>query len=56
MEKVFDLRICCFFYALQPMQLINLQAILAIGRSDLSLKIEIIKKSVTVTVLLAAST
>ncbi len=45
------LRICCFFYALQPMQLINLQAILAIGRSDLSLKLEIIKKAVTVTVL-----
>ena len=45
------LRICCFFYAIQPLQLINLQAILAIGRSDLSLKLEIIKKSVTVTVL-----
>ncbi len=45
------LRICCFFYALQPMQLINLQAILAIGRSDISLKIEIIKKTITITVL-----
>ena len=46
------LRICCFFYAVQPMQLINLQAILAIGRSDLSLKIEIIKKTVTISVLI----
>ena len=46
------LRISCFFYALQPMHLINLQAILAIGRSDLSLKLEIIKKTVTVTVLI----
>lgn len=45
------LRICCFFYAIQPMHLINLQAILAIGRSDLSLRLEIIKKTVTITVL-----
>lgn len=38
------LRICCFTYALWPIHTANLQAINALGRSDIFLKLEIIKK------------
>lgn len=46
---VFFLRISCFVYAFQPMQTANLNAIKAMGRSDLFLKLEIIKKLVGLT-------
>ncbi len=38
------IRITCFSSALIPLQTANLQAIKAIGRSDISLKVEIVKK------------
>lgn len=37
-------RLTCFSFALWPFHTINLQAIMALGRSDLFLKLEIIKK------------
>lgn len=36
--------ICCFTFAFWPIQTANLQALKAVGRSDLYLKLEIIKK------------
>lgn len=39
------LRIFCFIYAFWPIHTANLQAINAMGRSDLFLKLEVIKKS-----------
>lgn len=38
----------CFSYAFWPLHTANLQVIQAMGRSDISLKLEIIKKAVTV--------
>lgn len=38
------LRVCCFIYAFYPVHTANLQAINAQGRSDVFLKLEIIKK------------
>lgn len=38
------LQIACCFYLLQPMQTANLQAIRAVGRSDIILKLDIIKR------------
>lgn len=46
------LQISCFVYALTPMHIVNLQAILAIGKSGISFKIEIVKKTVAVIVML----
>lgn len=43
---VFFLRICCFTYAFYTIHTANLSAIKAIGRSDIFLKLEIIKKTV----------
>lgn len=40
------MQILCFYYALFPMHTPNLQAINAIGRSDIFLRLEIIKKSI----------
>lgn len=40
------LQIACFIYGLWPIHTVNLQAIQAMGRSDLFLKLEIIKKIV----------
>ena len=45
---VFFLRIFCFTYAFYPIHTANLNAIKAMGRSDLFLKLEIIKKIVGV--------
>lgn len=42
------MQILCFSYALWPIHTINLQAISAMGRSDIFLKLEIIKKVVGV--------
>ena len=45
------LQIACFSYALMPIHTTNLQAIKAMGRSDIFLKLEIIKKVVGLSVL-----
>lgn len=46
------LQICCVFWVFQPMQTANWQAIKAIGRSDLCVKLEVIKKIIGITMLL----
>ncbi len=50
---VFFLRIFCFTYAFWPVHTANLNAIKALGRSDLFLKLEVIKKAVGFLVLFA---
>lgn len=45
------IQFCCFTYAFWPVHTANLQAIKAVGRSDIFLKLEIIKKIVGVTIL-----
>lgn len=47
------LRIFALVYAMQPIQTANLNAIKAIGRSDIFLKLEIIKKIVGLTAMMA---
>lgn len=47
------LRVFCFTYAIRPVSTANLNAIKALGRSDLFLKLEIIKKAVGLTALLS---
>lgn len=46
------LQLLCFSYALWPIHTINLQAISALGRSDIFLKLEIIKKAIGIIALL----
>ena len=46
LPSVFFMRIFCFSYAFWPVHTANLNAINALGRSDLYLKLEIIKKTV----------
>lgn len=50
---VFFLRVFCFSYAFWPIHTANLNAIKAVGRSDIFLKLEIIKKSVNIAAILA---
>ena len=50
---VFFLRIFCFTYAFWPIHTANLNAIKAMGRSDLFLKLEILKKIVGLTALVS---
>ena len=50
---VFFLRVFCFTYAFHPIHTANLNAIKAMGRSDLFLKLEIIKKVMGLSVLAA---
>lgn len=45
------IRFCCFIYAFWPVHTANLQAIKALGRSDIFLKLEIIKKILGITTL-----
>lgn len=45
------IQFCCFTYAFWPVHTANLQAIKAMGRSDIFLKLEIIKKLVGVCIL-----
>lgn len=45
------MQLLCFSYALWPIHTINLQAISAMGRSDIFLKLEIIKKVIGITAL-----
>ena len=47
LPAVFFLRIFCFTYAFYPIHTANLNAIKAMGRSDLFLKLEVIKKIVS---------
>lgn len=47
------LQLACIYFAFQPIQAANCQAIKAIGRSDVYLKIEIIKKIIGIGLLLA---
>jgi teichuronic acid exporter len=49
------LRLFCLSYALWPIHTANLQAINAIGRSDIFLKLEIIKKIVGVSIIIITS-
>ena len=46
------LRFFCLIYAIWPVHTANLQAINALGRSDIFLKLEIIKKALGITVLI----
>lgn len=46
------IQFCCFIYAFWPIHTANLQAIKAMGRSDIFLKLEIIKKAVGVIILI----
>ncbi|SDX65784.1 Membrane protein involved in the export of O-antigen and teichoic acid [Paenibacillus sp. CF384] len=46
------LQICCVYWLFQPMQTANWQAIKALGRSDMLVKLEIIKKIIGVSLLL----
>jgi O-antigen/teichoic acid export membrane protein len=46
------IQFCCFTYAFWPIHTANLQAITALGRSDIFLKLEIIKKIMGITVLI----
>ncbi len=50
---VFFLRIFCFTFALYPIHTANLNALKAMGRSDMFLKLEIIKKVVGIAAILA---
>lgn len=45
------IQFCCFTYAFLPVHTANLQAIKALGRSDIFLKLEIIKKVIGVSIL-----
>lgn len=53
LPAVFFLRIFCMTYMFFPIHTANLNAIKAVGRSDMFLKLEIIKKAVGITALLA---
>ena len=46
---VFYMRIFCFVYGFQPLQTANLNAIKAMGKSDIFLKLDIIKKAIGLT-------
>ena len=50
---VFFLRIFCFTYAFYPIHTANLNAIKAMGRSDMFLRLEVIKKTVGIVALFA---
>ena len=45
------IQFCCFTYAFWPIHTANLQAITALGRSDIFLRLEVIKKIIGITVL-----
>jgi O-antigen/teichoic acid export membrane protein len=46
------IQICCFSYAFWPIHTANLSAINAVGRSDIFLKLEIIKKTYSLAILI----
>jgi O-antigen/teichoic acid export membrane protein len=47
--------LACFTYALWPFATINLRGIMALGRSDIFLKLELVKKALVLAVILGAS-
>ena len=53
LPAAFFLRIFCFTYAFYPIHTANLNAIKAMGRSDLFLKLEVIKKVVSIAALVS---
>ena len=53
MAAVPFLQITCFALGLEPLQTANLNAIKAMGRSDIYLKLEIVKKTISIAILLA---
>lgn len=53
LDAVFFMRVFCFSYIVYPIHTANLNAIKAVGRSDLFLKLEIIKKILGLAVLLS---
>lgn len=56
LPSVVFVQILCLGTALEPIQTANLQAIYAIGRSDIGLKLNVIKKSVGFVVILTTAT
>lgn len=48
------MKLACFSFALWPFHTINLRGIMALGRSDLFLKLEVLKKSLRLIVILLA--
>lgn len=46
--------LACFVFALEPLQTANLNAIKAVGRSDITLKLEIVKKTVSTAIVFAS--
>ena len=53
LPSVFFMRVFCFSYAFWPLHTANLNAIKALGRSDIFLKLEIIKKIVGIIAILS---
>lgn len=49
------LQIACFSYALEPLQTANLNAIKSVGRSDIFLGLEIVKKTIAIGILVAST-
>lgn len=47
-ESVPYLQICCLYWMCQPCQTANVQAMMALGRSDICLKLEVVKKIIGV--------
>ena len=48
------MRVCCLIYAIHPIVTAHLQALAAIGRSDIRLRLEFIKKPIGVALLIVA--
>lgn len=49
------LRVFCLVYCLQPLQTTNLSVMKALGRTDLCLKLEVIKKSIALVIVLISA-
>ncbi|MBQ6997294.1 MAG: lipopolysaccharide biosynthesis protein [Oscillospiraceae bacterium] len=54
LESVPYMQIICFTFMFMPIEIDNLQAIKAMGRSDIALKLEIVKKVIGVALLIAS--
>ncbi len=54
LDSVFYMQILSFAFMMMPIEMNNLQAIKAVGRSDIVLKIEIIKKLIGISLLIVA--
>ena len=55
LPATFYLQVLCFDYVLQPLQTTNLSVIKALGRSDLHLKMEILKKLIAIGIVIISS-